>query len=60
MGAKWSYLQSYKFGSNAQPFYVLLDNDGKPLNGSRAYDEDVDAYLQFLNSGLQRYADRKQ
>ena len=60
VGAKWSYLQSYKFGSNAQPFYVLLDNDGKPLNGSRAYDEDVDAYLQFLNSGLQRYADRKQ
>ena len=55
VGAKWSYLQSHKFGANAQPFYVMLDNDGKPLAGSRAYDEDIDEYLQFLNTGLKNY-----
>ena len=55
VGDKWSYLQRMKFGANAQPFYVLLDNDGTPLTGSRAYDEDIQAYLEFLNQGLQRY-----
>lgn len=54
VGAKWSYLQSHKFGSNAQPFYVLLDTDGNPLSGSRGYDEDVDGYLEFLREGLDR------
>ena len=55
VGAKWSYLQSHKFGANAQPFYVMLDNDGKPLAGSRAYDEDIAEYLEFLNTGLKNY-----
>ena len=55
VGAKWSYLQSHKFGANAQPFYVILDpSTGKPLSGSRAYDEDVDQYLLFLDKGLLR------
>ena len=53
VGAKWSYLQSHKFGANAQPFYVILDGaTGKPLSGSRAFDEDIDGYLDFLNKGL--------
>lgn len=56
VGDKWSYLQSYKFGANAQPFYVLLDNDGKPLTNSRSYDENIDEYLKFLNAGLSAYA----
>ena len=55
VGAKWSYLQSRKFGANAQPFYVLLDNDGRPLGPSYAYDEDVDRYLDFLDAGLSKY-----
>ena len=55
VGAKWSYLQSHKFGANAQPFYVILDPaTGKPLTGSRAYDEDIDGYLEYLNKGLNR------
>ncbi len=52
VGAKWSYLQSHKFGANAQPFYVMLDSDGKPLSGSRAYNEDVSEYLRFLKKGI--------
>ncbi len=55
VGAKWSYLQSHKFGANAQPFYVLLDNEGRPLGPSYAYDEDIDKYLEFLDKGLARY-----
>ena len=56
VGAKWSYLQSSKFGANAQPFYVVLDNDGKPLTNSRAYDEDIAEYIKFLKKGLDNYA----
>ena len=41
VGDKWSYLQRVKFGANAQPFYVLIDNEGRPLNKSYSYDEDI-------------------
>ena len=55
VGDKWSYLQRYKFGSNTQPMYILLDNDGKPLTGSRSYDEDINEYMDFLKVGLDNY-----
>ena len=56
VGAKWSYLQSHKFGANAQPFYVALDpTTGKPLTGSRGFNEDVQAYMDFLNQGLTNF-----
>ena len=59
VGDKWSYLQRVKFGSNSQPFYVLIDNDGNPLNSSYAYNEDVDAYVNFLQVGLKNYKKNK-
>ena len=55
VGDKWSYLQRVKFGANTQPFYVLIDNEGKPLNGSRSYDEDIQKYIDFLQKGLDNY-----
>lgn len=55
VGDKWSYLQRTKFGANAQPFYVLVDNEGRPLNHSYSYDEDVQKYVQFLETGLENY-----
>lgn len=58
VGDKWSYLQSSKFGANTQPFYVPLDNAGKPLTGSYSYKEDVSAYLDFLKKGLEAYRNR--
>lgn len=58
LGDKWSYLQRVKFGANAQPFYVLIDNDGKPLNKSYSYDEDVEKYVEFLQTGLNNYKNR--
>lgn len=55
VGDKWSYLQRVKFGANAQPFYVLIDNEGKPLNKSYSYDEDIPKYIDFLQTGLENY-----
>ena len=55
LGDKWSYLQRVKFGANAQPFYVLIDNDGNPLNKSYSYDEDINKYVDFLETGLKNY-----
>ena len=55
VGDKWSYLQRSKFGANAQPFYVLIDNNGMPLNKAYSYDEDIDKYVDFLKTGLNNY-----
>ena len=52
VGDKWSYLQRVKFGANAQPFYVLLNEEGHPLAGSRSYDEDIQGYIEFLQKGI--------
>ena len=59
VGDKWSYLQRVKFGANAQPFYVLIDNEGKPLNKSYSYDEDIPKYIEFLQTGLENYKKEK-
>jgi thiol:disulfide interchange protein len=59
VGDKWSYLQRIKFGANAQPFYVLLDNNGKPLSKPYSYNENIDKYIQFLDNGLKAYRARK-
>lgn len=58
VGDKWSYLQRVKFGANAQPFYVLIDNEGNPLNKSYSYDEDIAKYVDFLQTGLDNYRKR--
>lgn len=55
IGEKWSYLQRSKFGANAQPFYVEIDSKGMPLNHSYAFSEDVDAFINFLNTGLKNH-----
>ena len=55
IGDKWSYLQRVKFGANAQPFYVLIDNNGLPLNKSYSYNEDISKYVEFLQTGLDNY-----
>ena len=55
VGDKWSYLQRHKFGTQSQPFYVVLDHKGKPLSPSHAYDESVDNYVEFLQTGLKNF-----
>ena len=58
VGDKWSYLEQAKFGYLAQPFYVAVGNDGRPLGGSFTYKEDVKAYLDFLDRGIKAYQER--
>lgn len=55
IGDKWSYLQASKFGANAQPFYVAVDNEGKPLNSAFSFKEDANAYLDFLDKAMDNY-----
>lgn len=58
IGDKWSYLQRSKFGANAQPFYILLNDEGKPLGPSYAFNEDVSKYIQFLENGLKTFKEQ--
>ena len=55
VGDKWSYLQASKFGANAQPYYIAIDNDGRPLNHAYGFKEDVAAYINYLQQGLNTY-----
>ena len=52
-GQLWSFLQSYKFGANTQPFYIPVDAQGQLLNYSYSYDEDVEKYKNFLQRALE-------
>lgn len=55
VGEKWAYLQRYKFGINSQPYYILLDNEGKPLSQPRVYDENVGDFVAWLEDGVEKY-----
>lgn len=52
VGDKWSYLQQIKFGANAQPFYVAVNQRGVPLAGSYAFDENPANFENYLKKAL--------
>lgn len=54
-GDKWSYLQRIKFGANAQPYYVMLDNEGNPISRAYAYNENIERFKAFLKQALNFY-----
>lgn len=59
VGEKWAYLQRHKFNINSQPYYVLLDcRDGSPLAPARSYDEDIPAFISWLEKGLETYNEK--
>ena len=58
VGERWSYLQYHKFGISSQPYYILLDNQGKPLSAPRVYDENVGAFTAWLEEGIETYKQR--
>ena len=58
-GEKWSYLQRSKFGANAQPFYILLNNEGDVLNHAFSFSEDKDEFVTFLKDGKKNYKAEK-
>lgn len=55
IGEKWSYLQRHKFGTNTQPYYVILDQEGEPMNSAAGYDENVAKFMEWLGAGISRY-----
>lgn len=54
-GDKWSYLQRSKFGANAQPFHVIVDQNAHPLAPAFVYKEDIPGYKAFLEMGKTNY-----
>ena len=60
VGDKWSYLQRSKFGANAQPYYVVLDANAKPVSPSYAFDENVGKYKDFLNNAVKTFDTKRQ
>jgi thiol:disulfide interchange protein DsbD len=59
IGNKWSDFQASRYKTNSQPYYVLLDNNGKELAAPVGYMPDINAYTAFLDEGLCRYEKRK-
>lgn len=59
VGNKWSDFQASTFKTNSQPYYVLVGNDGKPLVAPQAFNLDVKNYVNFLDSGLAAYQNKK-
>ena len=55
LGKKNTEIQIEKFGANAQPFYAILDGDGKSLVPPHAYDLDIASYIRFLDEGYNAY-----
>ena len=55
IGRKWADFQISKFGTNAQPYYCLMDHNGNLLMKPRAYDLDKDAFVSFLKDGIQHF-----
>ncbi|MBD5226080.1 MAG: DUF255 domain-containing protein [Bacteroidales bacterium] len=55
VGEKWSYLQRIKFGANSQPYYMILDNGGNAMVAPTYYDENVSAFVEWLNEGMTNY-----
>jgi len=55
IGEKWSYLQRSKFAASIQPYYVVLDNDGKPMSQPYYYDESISEFVEWLETALTEY-----
>jgi thiol:disulfide interchange protein DsbD len=55
LGKKNSEIQTGKFGTNSQPYYVILDGDGNLLNSPKAYDLNIESFNQFLNDGYKAF-----
>jgi len=59
LGKKYADFQISKYGVNAQPYYVLLDNSEQMLVSPKAYDLNPDHFVEFLDSALAEFERRK-
>lgn len=60
IGKKYADFQITKFNINAQPYYCLLDHDGELLTKPKAYDLNIDAFVEFLDKGVEEFKKRNQ
>lgn len=55
IGNKWSDFQIEKYQANAQPYYIVLDNEGTSLNSPTGYTPNVSEYEVWLKEGVDNY-----
>jgi len=58
IGKKYADFQITRFNINAQPYYCLLDNQGELLVDPKAYDLNVDSFVEFLDKGIKEFKSR--
>lgn len=51
IGQKWSDFQASTFGTNSQPYYVIINHDGEKLVEPQAFDLNINNYIRFLDNG---------
>lgn len=59
LGQKWSDLQASKFGTNSQPYYILINTEGQLLVPPSAFDLDINKYIQFLDKGIEVFSNKR-
>ena len=59
LGQKWSDLQASGFGTNSQPYYILVNPEGQLLVPPQAFDLDINKYIEFLNKGTEVFNNKK-
>ena len=57
VGDKWATFQTVNFKNNSQPYYILIDTDFNLLNSPLGYTPDADAYLEWLQQGLNTFSE---
>lgn len=57
IGNKWSDLQTTRFKTNSQPFYVLIDHNENVMLPPKGYDTSIEGYTKFLKEGLKKFND---
>jgi thiol:disulfide interchange protein len=55
IGEKWAEFQRQKYGTNARPYYVLIDTSEAKLNDPVAYTPNIETYKKWLNNGISNY-----
>ena len=55
IGQRWSELQTIKYKTNSQPYYVLMDHNEQNLIDPVAYTPDVDEYFDWLSKGVSSF-----
>jgi thiol:disulfide interchange protein DsbD len=59
IGNKWSLIEREYYKRNSQPWYVLVDNEGKLLTPPQGYTENPPDYVDYLDKGLKKFEERK-